>query len=146
MIEFVVFFMIGPVLTVIGLCGWWFYWANGYNDKTAHKVLSAVIGVVLSVAIVVGGLWFLHNTASGVRIQTSWESQLNIGLDRTATVYSATGEQIYEFTGRFDVVHEGMRILFDVVHDCGSITRNIIYAPTGSVVIVEHLNSEVSDE
>ena len=101
-------------------------------------VASVILCVSLSGGTIIGANWFVNNTASGIRMQTTWESQINIGLNRTVTVYSVTGELIYEISGHLDVVHDGYRILFDMVEEDGTIKRHIIYPGAGTVVIKEN--------
>lgn len=127
--------VIGAWLAILIATAW--VW-DKYKKRPRVKVAAVIAAIGLVAAVWFGSQWWLHSTASGVRMQITWQAQINIGLDRTAQVFSATGDLVYEFTGRFDVVHDGTRFMFDVVDDDGSIRRNIIYAPAGIVVIVEH--------
>jgi hypothetical protein len=85
------------------------------------------------------GNWWINNTASGLRLQISWESELNIGLNRTIKVFTATGELVYEYSGRFDVSQNDHRIIVDIVNEENEIRRVYVSAPAG-VVIISELN------
>jgi hypothetical protein len=67
------------------------------------------------VAALYGGLWFYFNrTASGQRELVDQQSELNAGLDRTVTVYTADGKVLAQYSGRIDIEgNDGGYVLFD---------------------------------
>ena len=61
-----------------------------------------------------GMLWFYDNTAMGQRALVDQKSNLNNGLERTITVYTADGEVIAHYSGLIDIAtSEGGYIKFD---------------------------------
>lgn len=81
---------------------------------TAGKILGAVVSVLLTVILLVGMLWYFGNTASGKRALVDQKSELNNGLSRTVTVYTADGRVLAQYTGEIDIEgNDGGYVLFD---------------------------------
>lgn len=90
-----------------------FMWADAAGSKIG-KVLSVVITGALIAAVLYGMLWFYDNTAMGQRALVDQKSNLNNGLERTITVYTADGEVIAQYSGLIDIAtSEGGYIKFD---------------------------------
>ena len=90
-----------------------FMWADDEGSKIG-KVLSVVITGALITAMLYGMLWFYDNTAMGQRALVDQKSNLNNGLERTITVYTADGEVIAHYSGLIDIAtSEGGYIKFD---------------------------------
>lgn len=80
----------------------------------AGKILGAVVSVLLTVILLVGMLWYFGNTASGKRALVDQKSELNNGLSRTVTVYTADGRVLAQYTGEIDIEgNDGGYVLFD---------------------------------
>lgn len=80
----------------------------------AGKILGAVVSVLLTVIFLVGMLWYFGNTASGKRALVDQKSELNNGLSRTVTVYTADGQVLAQYTGNIDIEgNDGGYVLFD---------------------------------
>ncbi|MDR0462835.1 MAG: hypothetical protein LBG64_01270 [Pseudomonadales bacterium] len=111
-----------------------------HKDYSGKAAIVALIVFILLLAAWVGGTqWWLRNTASGIRLQITWRSEISAGLNRTIYVHSATGVLLHEISGRFDVVHEDGRIMIDVMEEDGTVRRHIFYTTAGSVIgIIEH--------
>lgn len=78
------------------------------------KILSAVIAVLLTIGLLAGLLWYYGNTASGKRAMVDQKSELNNGIERTITVYTADGKVIAQYTGEIDIEgNDGGYVLFD---------------------------------
>lgn len=83
-------------------------------DSQMVKILSPIIGVVLSVALLFGMVWYYDNTASGQRALTDQKSELANGLERVVRVYTADGDIIAEYEGIIDIEgNDGGYVLFD---------------------------------
>lgn len=86
----------------------------GVVDSVAGKVLTAIISVVLIVGLLFGMRWYYANTASGQRAIVDQRSELNSGLERTVTVYTADGNVIASYSGKIDIEsNDGGYIKFD---------------------------------
>lgn len=71
--------------------------------------------MLIVVAMLGGMLWYYNNTASGQRAYFDEKSDLNNGLDRTVTVYTADGEVIAQYEGRIDIEsNDGSYLKFDL--------------------------------
>lgn len=83
-------------------------------ENIAGKIISAVAAVLLVVGLFVGFRWYYQNTASGQRALIDQQSDLENGLERTVTVYTANGEIIAQYTGKIDIEgNDGGYVLFD---------------------------------
>ena len=60
-----------------------------YLESIPGKILTAVLGIVIIIAILAGMFWRFNNTASGQRALTDQKSELANGLERIVRVYTA---------------------------------------------------------
>lgn len=85
---------------------------NGFS--TAGCVLTAVVCILLIVALLAGMIWLFNNTAIGRRKLIDQKSNLNNGIERTVTVYTADGKIIAQYTGLIDIeTNDGGYVKFD---------------------------------
>ena len=78
------------------------------------KVLSVLIPLIIICAMFFGMNWYFKNTASGQRAILDYKSNLNNGLERTITVYTADGKIIAEYNGIIDIeTNDGGYVKFD---------------------------------
>lgn len=85
-----------------------------YLESIPGKILAAVLGVVIIIAILLGMFWWFNNTASGQRALTDQKSELANGLERVVRVYTANGDIIAEYEGIIDIEgNDGGYVLFD---------------------------------
>lgn len=104
----VVFGFLSLIVVVIGICIF-----------TCAEELWAKIVTVLAIIAVIAGMffgmrWYFHNTASGQRQLLDQQSNLNNGIERTVTVYTADGEIIAQYTGKIDIeANDGGYVKFD---------------------------------
>ena len=92
-------------LTVVMVACW---------ESIPVKILVAVLGVVIIIAILLGMFWWFNNTASGQRALTDQKSELANGLERIVRVYTANGDIIAEYEGIIDIEgNDGGYVLFD---------------------------------
>ena len=83
-------------------------------DTVGGKTASITFGIAATVISLVGMLWYFGNTASGQRALVDQKSDLNNGIERTITVYTADGNVIATYTGKIDIEgNDGGYVLFD---------------------------------
>ena len=83
-------------------------------DSVAAKSISVIVGVILIFALLFGMFWYFDNTASGQRALLDQKSDLNNGIERTVTVYTANGDVIAQYTGKIDIeTNDGGYVKFD---------------------------------
>lgn len=102
-------------------------------DEKHSATIGAIIGVIISVFILIGMLFYYNCTESGKRAYKTQESNLDGGITREVIVYDMNGDIIKEYRGKFDIEYDDDRILFDDENG----RRHIIYYPTGTVIIDE---------
>lgn len=66
-------------------------------EKIVWKVLGIVAAMLLIIGLFAGMRWYYQNTASGQRAMTDQKSELDNGLERTVTIYTADGEIIAQY-------------------------------------------------
>lgn len=88
---------------------------------------------IVKAVLAVGLLCTLTGCASCDRFKKTWDSNVAGGLDREVIVYSATGEEVWQFRGKIDVEYTDGRVLFDDENG----KRHVIYFPNGTVIINE---------
>ena len=83
------------------------------TEKAWVIVLAAILALALCVGIYMAGRWYFTSTASGIRALNDQRSELQNGLDRTITIYTATGEKLVEYKGKIDLEMDQDYIKFD---------------------------------
>ena len=76
------------------------------NVKAARRLVFSATFVVAIVAMLVMR-WYFANTASGQRALIDQRSNLNNGIERTVTVYTANGDVIAQYEGKIDIAANG---------------------------------------
>ena len=99
------------VLTVLIIIGVVFVCIEAYNTST--KVLTVVIAAIVIISLLVGGIWYYHNTASGIRELTDQKANLQNGLERTITIYTADGTILKQYEGKIDIEQDQGYVKFD---------------------------------
>lgn len=83
-------------------------------ETGAGKALSAIITIAVILGALFVMLWYFGNTASGQRALVDQKSELNNGIERTVTVYTADGNIIAQYTGNIDIdTNDGGYVKFD---------------------------------
>jgi uncharacterized protein YxeA len=83
-----------------------------FDNKIGTAV--TIFATVLVVAgILAGMLWFFSHTASGRRAMVDQKSDLNNGIERTITVYTADGKEIASYSGNIDISSADGYVKFD---------------------------------
>lgn len=84
------------------------------SGSAKTKALSGIVAFILIVALLIGMLWYFGNTASGQRALIDQKSNINNGMERTITVYTADGNVIATYTGKIDIADkDGGYVKFD---------------------------------
>lgn len=118
------------IVAVIG-CIFGCVFCCAYEKKT--KIVAFIITISILALALMFMLWWYNNTESGKRAFKTQESNLTGGIEREVSVYDVEGELIKSYSGKFDVVYDNDRILFDDENG----KRHVIYYPTGTVIIDE---------
>lgn len=80
---------------------------------TQRTVLS-VAAVIVAIALIFGiGFWYFNNTASGIRAKTDERAELQNGLDRIITIYTADGTILKQYEGKIDIEQDQGYVKFD---------------------------------
>lgn len=84
----------------------------------ASNKLPAVIAGAVTLILIVGvfktGFWYYSDTASGQRALTDQKSELNGGLERKITIYTADGKIMAQYEGKIDIEgNDGGYVIFD---------------------------------
>ena len=58
-------------------------------ENVPGKIISVVVAILLILGLFFGMRWYFQNTASGQRALTDQKSDLDNGLERTVTIYTA---------------------------------------------------------
>ena len=83
-------------------------------DSKTVAVIVIIMALLLTIGLYAGFHWYFTSTASGQRALTDQKSELNNGLDRHVTVYTANGDVLAEYEGRIDIeANDGGYIKFD---------------------------------
>jgi hypothetical protein len=83
-------------------------------ENIPGKIVSVGVAILLIMGLFFGMRWYFQNTASGQRALTDQKSDLDNGLERTVTIYTADGEIIAQYTGKIDIEgNDGGYVLFD---------------------------------
>ena len=104
----VVFGIFGTCILVCGVA-----LSTGVNNKVGFA-LGLVVTLALTFGLFFGIRWYFQNTASGQRALIDQQSELNGGLERTVTVYTADGKVLAQYEGCIDIEgNDGGYVLFD---------------------------------
>lgn len=102
-------------------------------ESSKGKIAAALVGALLAIIVLLIMLWWYGSTEAGKRAFKTQKSNFEGGIEREVRVYDVDGELIQSYAGKFDVVHDENRILFD--DEDGK--RHVIYYPTGTIIIDE---------
>lgn len=83
------------------------------NEATEKSTL-AVISIIVAIALIFGvGFWYYNNTASGLRAKTDERAELQNGLRRVITIYTADGTVLKHYEGTIDIEQDQGYVKFD---------------------------------
>lgn len=102
------------VLIALGIVFGGFLIAADCNFGKTGGIVVTVVCIVLIIAVLFGMLWYYNSTADGQRAMIDQQSNLDNGLERTITIYTADGNIIATYTGKIDIeTNDGGYIKFD---------------------------------
>lgn len=85
-----------------------------YEPGKTGVVVTVLVCMLLIGGLLGGMLWYYNNTADGQRALVDQKANLNNGLERTITIYTADGEIIATYMGLIDIeTNDGGYIKFD---------------------------------
>jgi len=126
------------IVAVLGLA-WLFLAALG--AETTEGRIGGMIGGTL-VVIVFGAAafvphWWQHNTEGGKRSLRNYHQTTNVDKSptRVVRVYSATGQLVATYSGKFDVGHNGGFVDLDIHQPDGTIKRVLIDNSAGAMTV-----------
>ncbi len=97
------------LMILVGGLGIAFIW-----DNVPAQIVTTLATFLVIVGIFFGFRWYYANTASGQRALVDERSELNNGLDRIVTVYTADGDIIAQYEGQIDIEdNSGGYVVFD---------------------------------
>lgn len=70
-------------------------------------------GIVVAILVFVFGFWYYGNTASGIRARTDERAELQNGLERIVTIYTADGNVLKQYEGKIDIEQDQGYVKFD---------------------------------
>lgn len=100
-VGWVVFGFFAVIIAMLGGCGIY------ACENVSSKILSGVSSALLILLLLFGMRWYFNSTASGQRALVDQKSELNNGIERTITVYTADGKIIAQYTGKIDIADKG---------------------------------------
>lgn len=83
-----------------------------YYIDTA-KIIVTLVTIAICVATILGFRWYYANTAAGQRAMLDQKSNLQNGIERTVTVYTADGKQLVQYRGKIDISDSDGYVKFD---------------------------------
>lgn len=104
---------VGFIIFAICILGAGFCCAT-FFDNYVGKCVSVIVSIVLTILLYCGCNWYFTSTASGKRAMIDQRSELNDGLDRVITIYTADGNVLAEYEGNIDIeANDGGYVIFD---------------------------------
>lgn len=110
-----------------------FIWA-GWDDKEFKFIAAGVGMIVLAIVVSCSFVWYRSVSATGRRALKDQQINLQSGVERTVRVFDINGNQIEEYSGKFDIeTDRNSYILFDDEYG----KRHMIYYTTGTIIVDE---------
>nr|DAN11468.1 MAG TPA: protein of unknown function (DUF5052) [Caudoviricetes sp.] len=94
------------VITIAG-----FFLCDTYSS--AAKIIGTLVTIAICVTIILGFHWYYANTAAGQRAMVDQKSNLQNGIERIVTVYTADGKQLAQYKGKIDISDNDGYVKFD---------------------------------
>lgn len=84
-----------------------------YIDTATATIIGTLVTIAICVATILGFRWYYANTAAGQRAMLDQKSNLQNGIERTVTVYTADGKQLAQYRGKIDISDSDGYVKFD---------------------------------
>lgn len=84
-----------------------------YTYNSAARIIGTLVTIAICVAIILGFQWYFANTADGQRAMIDEKSNLQNGIERIVTVYTADGKQLAQYKGKIDIIDNDGYVKFD---------------------------------
>lgn len=84
-----------------------------YTYNSAARIIGTLVTIAICVAIILGFQWYFANTAKGQRAMIDEKSNLQNGIERIVTVYTADGKQLAQYKGKIDISDNDGYVKFD---------------------------------
>lgn len=97
------------IVSIISVAGFILY----VTDSTSAKIIGTLVTIPICVAIILGFQWYFANTAEGQRAMIDEKINLQNGIERTVTVYTADGKQLAQYKGKIDISDNDGYVKFD---------------------------------
>lgn len=101
-----VIFLVALIIAMAGFILWDTY-------SSAAKIIGTLVTIAICVAIILGFHWYYANTATGKRAMIDQKSNLQNGIERIVTVYTADGKQLAQYKGKIDISDNDGYVKFD---------------------------------
>lgn len=82
-------------------------------DTPIATTIGTLVTIAICVATILGFLWYYANTAAGQRAMLDQKSNLQNGIERTVTVYTADGKKLAQYRGKIDLSDSDGYVKFD---------------------------------
>lgn len=82
-------------------------------DTPTATTIGTLVTIAICVATIFGFRWYYANTAAGQRAMLDQKSNLQNGIERTVTVYTADGKQLAQYKGKIDISDSDGYVKFD---------------------------------
>lgn len=103
-------------------------------DSLRSKIAVIIITISIAGLAILGNIWYVNGTQSGLRLQNNTRSDFEGGINRIITVYDLTGKEVETYEGHYDIKWEDNRVLFD---NAETGERHVIYLTTFNVITDE---------
>ena len=84
-----------------------------YIDTPTATTIGTLVTIAICGAIILGFHWYYANTAAGQRAMLDQKSNLQNGIERIVTVYTADGKQLAQYKGKIDISDNDGYVKFD---------------------------------
>ena len=82
-------------------------------DTPIATTIGTRVTIAICFATILGFLWYYANTADGQRAMLDQKSNLQNGIERIVTVYTADGKQLAQYKGKIDISDNDGYVKFD---------------------------------
>lgn len=107
----------------------------GNSEGSKPTIITAIISLIIVIAMILGGHWWCNNTASGTRALKDQKSELSNGLNREIIITAEDGREIFYYNGKCDIETNDNYILFETEE---GLRQMIYFGITDTVIVSEY--------